>query len=90
MDSELEKQRGEQAAYILEHPLVREALNAMRDSLAAQRQVVKLSDTGGHTRLIIAEQVAIQFENYLKAMIQTGRAAKFTPTPTLTERMFRR
>ena len=90
MDSELEKQRGEQAAYILEHPLVREALNAMRDSLAQQRQVVKLSDTEGHTRLIIAEQVAIQFESYLKAMIQTGRAAKFAPTPTLAERMFRR
>ena len=54
MDSELERQRADQAQFILEHPLVREALGAMRESLAAQRQIVKLSDTDGHTRLIIA------------------------------------
>lgn len=61
---------------VIEHPLVREAFDAFRENLAAQRRRAPVKDGELHTRLIMLEQVANAFESWFKTAIETGKMAE--------------
>lgn len=83
--------RADQARQITDNPLMREALEALHESLRRQRLAVKPTDTDGHTKLILAEQVLGQFEQYLQRVIRDGESAQMQLIqPSLRERIFAR
>jgi hypothetical protein len=83
--------RMDQARQITDNPLFREALDALQESLKRQRLTVKPTDTDGHTKLILAEQILGQFEHYLQRTISDGATAQMQMiAPTLRERIFAR
>ena len=73
MDSEDAIRRADQARMILDNPLFDEAMNALAESLRRQRLQVKPTDTDGHTKLILAEQVKHQFEQFLRRAIEDAK-----------------
>ena len=73
MDSEDAIRRADQARMILDNPLYAEAMSALDESLRRQRLQVKPVDTDGHTKLILAEQVKNQFEQFLRRAIEDAK-----------------
>jgi len=93
MDSEDAIRRADQARMILDNPLFDEAMNALAESLRRQRLQVKPTDTDGHTKLILAEQVKHQFEQFLRRAIEDGKLAEMRltePEQGPIARIFRR
>lgn len=91
MDSEATIRRADFARQVTDNPVFREALDALDESLRRQRLAVKPTDTEGHTKLILAEQILGQFRAYLKRAIDDGQVAQMQlTTPSLRERIFSR
>lgn len=80
MDSEQKARRADQARMILDNPLFVEALAALDESLKRQRLQVKPTDTEGHAKLILAEQIRHQFEHYLRRAIQDSEVEEMRLT----------
>lgn len=76
MDSEEKIRRAAQARMVLDNALFAEAMAALDESLKRQRLQVKSTDTEGQTKLILAEQIRHQFENYLRRVIQDAQVAE--------------
>ena len=76
MSSEDAIRRADLARQIVDNPLFVESLDALDESLRRQRLAVKASDSDGHLRLIIAEQITHQFRAYLKRTIEDGKQAQ--------------
>jgi hypothetical protein len=76
MDSDEAIRRADFARQVTDNPVFREALDALDESLRRQRLAVKPTDTEGHTKLILAEQVLGQFRGYLKRAIDDGQIAQ--------------
>jgi hypothetical protein len=68
--------RADFARQIIDNPVFNEALDALDASLCRQRLAVKPTDTDGHTKLILAEQILGQFRTYLKRTIADGEVAQ--------------
>lgn len=64
-----------EAQQLLANPLLREALNAIRQDLNAQLMSVNLTDVPAHTRLVTAMQVTRAVERHLLYLIDQGAAA---------------
>lgn len=75
-DLEKERGRGNDAAYILNHAIFKEAWNAAKESLENQRLKIGLRDTDMHTRLIMAEQILSTLKHYFEDVINTGKMAQ--------------
>ncbi|MDE1828257.1 MAG: hypothetical protein KGH65_03805 [Candidatus Micrarchaeota archaeon] len=75
MDLDKEKIRGNDANFILNHDIFREAWKSAEDGLAKARVKVALKDTEMHTRLIMAEQVLDIVRKYIEGVVQTGQMA---------------
>lgn len=69
-------QRADYARQILDNPLFKDAFGAIESDLARQRQVVKLTDTELHTRLIVCEQLLARFREVLTRAIEDGHIAQ--------------
>lgn len=70
-----EIKRGEDAKYILEHPLFSEAIGEIRKGLINGLETSAMGDEQTHNRLAIALQLLKQIENNLKTHIETGKMA---------------
>ena len=93
MDSEDAIRRADQARMILDNPLFAEAMTALDESLRRQRLLVKPTDANGHAKLILAEQVKHQFEQYLRRAVEDGKLAEMRltePQQGPIARIFRR
>src|SRR6478736_6081148 len=67
--------RGQKAQELQDNDLFREALQALRNDLISQITASSLSDKDGHTRLVMAVQMAGAVERYLRNVIHDGDAA---------------
>jgi hypothetical protein len=85
-----EFQRGAEAAMILDHPLVKEALKGFRLGLDAQRAKAGIRDQELHTRLIMLEQCFNAFEQAFKTTIETGKLAHIKLQQDSKFRVFQR
>lgn len=63
------------AQELLGNDLFREALVALRNDLLSQINSASLTDMSGHTRLVMAMQMANAVERYLTNVVQDGAAA---------------
>lgn len=93
MDSEDAIRRADQARMIFDNPLYAEAMGALDESLRRQRLQVKPIDVNGHAKLILAEQIKHQFEQYLRRAIEDGKLAEMRltePEQGPIARIFRR
>lgn len=75
-DLNKERTRGNDAAYILNHAIFKEAWKAASESLERQRLKIGLRDTDMHTRLIMAEQILSTLKHYFEDVINTGKMAE--------------
>lgn len=66
--------RGQAARELLNNPLLREALDAVRADLNSQIATVSLTDIPAHTRLVTAVQVTRAVERHLVGLIELGEA----------------
>lgn len=78
MSPEEELIRAGDAQRMLDNPMFMEASKRVLDGLASQRRQVPMRDTEMHTRLIIAEQLWANIEDWLKQTAETGKFAEFT------------
>lgn len=91
METPEQARRANFARQILDNPLYGEAMHALDESLRHQRIKVRPTDTDGHTKLIMMEQVRHQFEAYLRRAIEEGKLTQpQMVNPTLVERVFAR
>jgi hypothetical protein len=67
--------RGQAGQELLSNSLFNEALNALNHDLQQQLRRVALDDIAGHTRLVIALQIAGAVEKFLRNVIADGEAA---------------
>jgi hypothetical protein len=67
--------RGQAGQELLSNSLFNEALNALNHDLQQQLRRVALDDIAGHTRLVIALQIAGAVEKFLRNAIADGEAA---------------
>lgn len=73
--SSLEIKRGEEAAYILAHPLMVGAFEKVKDGITDAMRNSPMGDEKLHNRLVIALQIANQVEKNLKDYVTTGKMA---------------
>lgn len=64
-----------EARNLLENPLLREAFEAVEVDLIGQMRRAKLDDTGGHTRLVMALQIANAVRGHLWQLMHDGVTA---------------
>lgn len=67
--------KGMAAQELLRNPLLRDALQAVREDLNAQLMTCNLADTVAHTRLVTAMQVTRAVEKHLLSIIESGAGA---------------
>lgn len=70
-----ERATAQEAARLLEHPLIRGALSSMKDELMEAFAAASLTDTARHTMLTIAFQQLARFEAVLMEHIDRGNMA---------------
>lgn len=68
-------QRAREAEQLLANPLLREALYLLEQDVLQQMRHVKLDDTEGHQRLVLALQMQRAVERRFWAVIQEGHSA---------------
>lgn len=73
MSPEQRMRRGQEAAALLRHPLLVEAMQYVEESLAYARRRVPLSDGTMHTRLIVAGQQWDLMRSFLEQAVVTGQ-----------------
>ena len=76
MTPEQELQKAREAQRLMEDPLFKEARADIYARLQAARISASPTDTGLHTQLIQAEQVADQFFRFFELKLQTGTLAQ--------------
>jgi hypothetical protein len=76
MSPEQEIIRGNDAAGIVNHPLYREAIKGVRESIVSSMARSPLGDAETHNRLVIALQLLGQIEKSLADVMQTGQMAE--------------
>jgi len=67
--------RGEDAARVLDNPVYKEAVEAVRQGIIANMASSPLGDEKTHNRLVIALQTLNQIEKQLHDVMTTGRLA---------------
>lgn len=67
--------RGHQAQDLIDNPLFKDAVKAVRDGIVDVIATSAMSDEKAHNRLAIALQIVNQIEKQLITHIQTGRMA---------------
>lgn len=67
--------RGHQAEDLLNNPLFKDAINAVRDGIVSNLANSPLGDEKTHNRLAIALQIVNQIEKQLKDHVATGKMA---------------
>lgn len=85
-----EIKRGGEAKLVLDHPLLKEAVDGVRKSLESQRNRASAKDTELHTKLILTEQCLNALEHALRSMITTGEMAQVKLKQSAMERIFQR
>lgn len=73
---EQRKQRAVTAQQLLENPVLQEAFGAVEADLLRQMKAVRLDDKEGHTRLVMALQMAQAVNRHLWLLIQDGQVAQ--------------
>ena len=75
MDLETEARRGQEAAQLLEHPLLREAFDTQRERIQREWQESPARDTEGRERLWLMLKLLGAVEGHLKTVMETGKLA---------------
>jgi len=81
---------GAEAKLILEHRLVKAALDGFRKGIEAQRAKCPIKDTDLAVRLVMLEQVFNGFEHAFKQTIETGQLAEIKLREESRFRIFQR
>lgn len=72
-----ESRRGHEAKRIIEHELVRETLDGMKQAILAKWEHAPIADRESHHELKIMLKLLNDFEGNLKAIIRSGELADF-------------
>lgn len=75
MNEKEEVIRGHQAEDLLNNPLFKDAINAVRDGIVSAISTSPMGDEQTHNRLAIALQLANQIEKQLISHVHTGKMA---------------
>lgn len=75
LSEEEQVSRGRKAQELLSNELYTEAMTALRRDVVSQMQSVRLDDSEGHTRLVMALQMANAVERFLGGVVDEGAAA---------------
>ena len=67
--------RGHAAQDLLDNPLFKDAVKAVRDGIVDALSTAAMGDEKAHNRLAIALQIVNQIEKQLISHVQTGRMA---------------
>lgn len=67
--------RGHAAQDLIDNPLFKDAINAVRDGIVSSIAASAMGDEKTHNRLAIALQIVNQIERQLITHIQTGKMA---------------
>lgn len=88
--TELEEiKRGEEAKRLIDNPLFKDAVKAVRDGIISSLSTSPLGDEKTHNRLAIALQLLNQIEKQLKDHIQTGQMAMIQTDEKLGQKVRR-
>lgn len=68
--------RGEEAEYLLNHEIIKEAFGKTRDALYSAMNRSAMGDEKTHNHLVISLQLLNQIERHIKEVATTGRLAK--------------
>ena len=74
MDNEIV--RGEEAERLLNHEIIREAFDKVKDGIVGAMTHSAMGDEKTHNRLVIAMQLIDQVEKQIKEVATTGKLAK--------------
>ena len=73
---ESERLRAAEVKQLLDNKFLKEAFEAMEQSILKQMDEVTLRDTEMHTRLILARKTLSGINRYLELIVQTGQLAE--------------
>lgn len=76
MTLEEEMRRAGSARQVIDSEIFQEARRNLESQLGNLRRTVPLRDTDMHTRLILMEQLSVQFFEFFDMLAQTGRMAE--------------
>lgn len=77
---ESERLRAAEVKQLLDNKFLKEAFEAMGQSILKQMDEVTLRDTEMHTRLILARKTLSGIYRYLELIVQTGQLAELQLT----------
>ena len=77
MSLDEEVRRAQEAKMLLEHPLLVEALNAIRNELQQSWECSPVRDTEGRELIFLGMKVLKQLEGMLQTHVTTGKLATF-------------
>ncbi len=72
---EVERKRGADASYILEHPLYVESVTSIRERLMKNWQESPVRDTEGREKIWMMLTMLNEIEANFRSMVQTGKLA---------------
>lgn len=79
--------RGEEAARLLNHPLVKEFFDKAQQDLVDSMATSPLGDEKTHNRLVIALQVLNRLERSFQDVINTGKMAKIQVNESMADKV---
>lgn len=88
-DGSLDIKRGEEAQYLISHPLMVEAFGKVRDGVVNAMTSAPMGDEKTHNRLVIALQLLNQIERQLKDVVTTGKLTVLQTEETLAQKVRR-
>lgn len=78
MTDEEAARRGEEARQLLEHPLLAEAFQTIRDEVTEQWQSSPARDVEGREKLWLTLRLLNRLEGQLQSVVETGKVARAT------------
>ena len=82
-----EIRNGEDARNLLESPIFRNAMDAVKSGLIGSMGASALGDTQTHNRLVIALQLLNQIEREIKRHVETGTIAQIQVNDNLGRKL---
>lgn len=81
--------RGEEARYLITHPLMVEAFGKVRDGIINAMSVSPMGDEKTHNRLVIAMQLLNSIEKQLQDVVTTGKLVALQTEETMAQKVRR-
>lgn len=82
-----ELRRAEEAQYIVNHPLFKEAMATMKEEIVKTWDASPARDEKGREWLWMLRQAALKFEDHFQTVINTGKMARLQQKQSAVEKV---